>query len=66
MIQLEIPLFDQLQTAIASPQDAELLELLRLFDATMLELDDLTCLRVAGDALPSAHAKRVRSTGDDF
>jgi len=51
MIQLDIPLFDQLQDAIASPQDAELLELLRLFDATMLELDDLTCLRVAGDAI---------------
>ncbi|BAU15433.1 hypothetical protein LEP3755_59910 [Leptolyngbya sp. NIES-3755] len=31
MIQLEIPLFDQLQDAIASPQDAELLALLRLF-----------------------------------
>lgn len=51
MIRLDIPLFDHLQDAIAAPQEAQLLELLREFDAAMLELEDQHLLEVAADAI---------------
>jgi hypothetical protein len=47
MIQhLTIPLFDQIQDAIVTPREADLLEFLRAFDQTMLELDDQSQLEV--------------------
>ncbi|MEP0919766.1 hypothetical protein NC981_23345 [Leptolyngbya sp. DQ-M1] len=51
VIQLEIPLFDSLQDAIASPQDAQLLDLLREFDAAIANLDDRHVLEVASEAI---------------
>lgn len=51
MIQLEIPLFDHLQIALSAPQEAELLDLLRLFDTAISGLEDRVCLAVAADAI---------------
>jgi hypothetical protein len=51
VIRLDIPLFEHLQDAISAPQEAQLLELLREFDAAMLELDDQHQLPVAADAI---------------
>lgn len=51
MIRLDIPLFYHLQDAIADPQEAQLLELLREFDAAILRLEDQHRLEVAADAI---------------
>ena len=51
MIQLEIPLFEHLQDAIAAPQEAQLLELLQEFDTAILGLGDQQLLEVAADAI---------------
>lgn len=46
-----IPLHDQIQAAIESPQDADLMPLLRAFDAAIEGLDDQSLLAVAGETL---------------
>lgn len=48
---IRLDLFEHLQDAMSAPQAAQLLDLLREFDAAILELDDQSVLEVAADAI---------------
>jgi hypothetical protein len=68
--QLTIPLFDQIQDAIVTPGEADLLEFLRAFDQTISELDDQSQLEVGATLilqlailLEAKYAGEVEKTG---
>jgi hypothetical protein len=51
VIWLEIPLFNEIETALHAPQDADICEFLKAYDHIVSELDEQSYLRIGSDLL---------------